>query len=127
MKITSLFYFVLILFSARSVQAAMAPESVKTNAFSIAPKVEELVQPIKVEDLARDDFFLDTLKKILKRPDFEEADKAATFYLMLKEIRWNFSGLVHIPKGYDYFQTFSGYAGTFFQYQNDLEPLQYDV
>lgn len=110
-----------------SALAASAPDSLPRHAYAIDPEVVEWAQPLDVRQLMRDEVFLDALRSVLANPDYAEADKADAFYLLLKKIRWNFSGAIQIPPDMDYPATFDGMARTFLDYQAQLRDLRYDV
>lgn len=108
-------------------RAEPAPASLPRHAFALDPKVDEWAQPLEVRKLMQDEVFLEVLRSVLARPDFTEANKADAFYLLLKKIRWNFSGAVQIPPNIDYPAFFNAQAGTFLDYQARLQNLRYDV
>ena len=104
-----------------------APPSLPRHACAIHPEVDEWARSLEARDLVRDEVFLDVLRSVLDRSAFAEADKADAFYLMLKTIRWNFSGAVQIPPGMDYPALFDGISRTHLAYQAHLQDLRYDV
>lgn len=103
-----------------------APEMHRNKAVPVSGKSLEIVGPMGVKDLIQDDYFLKNLSEILKRDDFTEDDKVDVFYLMLKKIKWSFSGVLDIPPKYDYRMLFNNYAGIFVSYQKFLKSLNYN-
>ncbi len=110
-----------------SVYAANAPEEDRNKALPVSSSAEQFVTSLDAQQLATDEYFLSVLQEVLLHPTFTEDEKIDSFYLMLKQIGWGFSGTVRLPPHYDYFQVFSGYATTFLQYQETLHSLNYDV
>jgi hypothetical protein len=103
-----------------------APESAKRWSFEIAPAARQMVGELDPQALLDDAFFLRQLARILGSPIAPEA-KVDAFVLLLDKIGWLFAGSVPVPAGRSYTEVFGGIAGTFFQYQEQLDQQTWDV
>lgn len=104
-----------------------APDEARIPSFEISEKATEIVSPLDRNFLSKDNLFLETLVNILRKKDLSEAEKTDAFYLMLKKIKWEFTGTVRLPPRYTYFRIFRGTASTFIMYQRSLQALKYNV
>ncbi len=104
-----------------------APDKARIPSFTVSKKSAELISPLDRALLSQDNYFIKTLTSILENKDLSEADKVDAFYLMLKKIKWQFTGTFKLPPNYTYFKIFRGTASTFLMYQRSLQLRKYNV
>ncbi|MCK5707541.1 MAG: hypothetical protein KAI43_07785 [Candidatus Aureabacteria bacterium] len=129
-KIKLFLFFIFLVFisliTSRTVYTEIAPPEAR-NAQKVLERSQNIVDKFPVNDLIKDAYFINRLKQIINSSVLNDDEKVDAFYLMLKKIKWSFSGIVIIPPRSNYFNTYKGFIGTYFYYQKELKKLNYNV
>jgi hypothetical protein len=97
-----------------------APPEARKASYTISDKAHAVIDPLDSRTLAGDAAFIQTVKGVLKNPDFTDADKADAFFLMRMKFDWAFIGSASIPPRFTYDRVFGMYLETYRGYQKAL-------
>jgi hypothetical protein len=97
-----------------------APPEARKATYLISDKAHAVIDPLDARTLAGDEAFIQTLKSVLKNPEFTEADRADAFFLMRMKFDWAFIGAVSIPPRFTYDRVFGMYLQTYRGYHKAL-------
>ncbi len=106
--------------------AERVPEQQRQESKEYPAAIEQQVEGLNRRKLLDDSYFVKSLKTELKNKKHSEEEKVYYFYLMLRQIRWGFIGVVWMRPDGQYADEFLFQSHTFANYRTELQKLKLD-
>lgn len=102
------------------------PEQLRNESREYPAAIEQAVQSLNRKKLLDDKYFVKSLKTELKNKKHSEEEKVYYFYLMLRQIRWGFAGVLWMRPDGQYANEFFYQSRTYAAYRTELQKLKID-